>query len=45
MKLFKSVITVLCLLLGKCIVYRGDVFNVTYFIHEGEVEKWYSDGS
>ncbi|CAB3236660.1 unnamed protein product [Arctia plantaginis] len=25
---------------GKYIVKQGDVFNVTYFIHEGEVEKW-----
>uniref|UniRef100_A0A2H1VVY2 SFRICE_007402 n=1 Tax=Spodoptera frugiperda TaxID=7108 RepID=A0A2H1VVY2_SPOFR len=28
---------------GKCIVREGDTFNITYFIHEGEVEKWYID--
>ncbi|CAH1638086.1 unnamed protein product [Spodoptera littoralis] len=30
---------------GKCIVREGDTFNITYFIHEGEVEKWYIDKS
>nr|XP_049707437.1 uncharacterized protein LOC110381372 isoform X2 [Helicoverpa armigera] len=28
---------------GKCIVREGDTFNVTYFIHEGEVEKYQTD--
>ncbi|XP_075977962.1 uncharacterized protein LOC142977760 [Anticarsia gemmatalis] len=30
---------------GKCIVREGDMFNVIYFIHEGEVEKWSSNGT
>lgn len=30
---------------GKCIVREGDTFNTTYFIHEGEVEKWYTDNA
>lgn len=28
---------------GKCIVRQGDTFNTTYFIHQGEVEKWMTD--
>ncbi|KAJ8731553.1 hypothetical protein PYW07_004717 [Mythimna separata] len=30
---------------GKCIVREGDIFTTTYFIHEGEVEKWCTDAS
>ncbi|XP_045447816.1 uncharacterized protein LOC123656152, partial [Melitaea cinxia] len=28
---------------GKCIVQEGDIFSLMCFIHEGEVEKWYTD--
>ncbi|XP_060803400.1 uncharacterized protein LOC106129229 [Amyelois transitella] len=27
---------------GKCIVQEGDIVATMYFIHEGEVEKWYN---
>ncbi|XP_038210062.1 uncharacterized protein LOC119830942 [Zerene cesonia] len=30
---------------GKFIVQEGDIFSCMYFIHEGEVEKWYTDKS
>ncbi|KAJ0176782.1 hypothetical protein K1T71_007961 [Dendrolimus kikuchii] len=30
---------------GKCIVKEGDIFPCIYFIHEGEVEKWFIDKS
>ncbi|KAH9636000.1 hypothetical protein HF086_005852 [Spodoptera exigua] len=30
---------------GKCIVREGDTFSTTYFIHQGEVEKWFTDAS
>ncbi|CAK1556427.1 unnamed protein product [Leptosia nina] len=30
---------------GKYIVQEGDIFSCMYFIHEGEVEKWYTDKS
>ncbi|XP_022838087.1 uncharacterized protein LOC111365121 [Spodoptera litura] len=30
---------------GKCIVREGDTFNTTYFIHQGEVEKWMTDAN
>ncbi|XP_045487137.1 uncharacterized protein LOC110995240 [Pieris rapae] len=30
---------------GKFIVKEGDIFSCMYFIHEGEVEKWYTDKS
>ncbi|CAH2096427.1 unnamed protein product [Euphydryas editha] len=28
---------------GKYIVQEGDILSLMYFIHEGEVEKWYTD--
>nr|XP_032517842.1 LOW QUALITY PROTEIN: uncharacterized protein LOC116770465 [Danaus plexippus plexippus] len=28
---------------GKFIIREGDIFSVACFIHEGEVEKWYTD--
>ncbi|XP_072948799.1 uncharacterized protein [Epargyreus clarus] len=30
---------------GKFIIQEGDIFSAMYFIHEGEVEKWYTDKS
>ncbi|KAL0883348.1 hypothetical protein ABMA27_016755 [Loxostege sticticalis] len=30
---------------GECIVQEGDIFPCMYFIHEGEVEKWYTDAN
>ncbi|XP_050669459.1 uncharacterized protein LOC126968456 isoform X2 [Leptidea sinapis] len=30
---------------GKFIVQEGDIFSCLYLIHEGEVEKWYTDKS
>ncbi|XP_026726664.1 uncharacterized protein LOC113493065 [Trichoplusia ni] len=30
---------------GKCIVREGDTFTTTYFVHQGELEKWYNDAS
>ncbi|XP_063825927.1 uncharacterized protein LOC135075413 [Ostrinia nubilalis] len=30
---------------GKCMVQEGDIFPCMYFIHEGEVEKWYTDSN
>ncbi|XP_052757633.1 uncharacterized protein LOC113519257 [Galleria mellonella] len=30
---------------NKCIVQEGDIFSCIYFIHEGEVEKWFTDSS
>ncbi|XP_030020261.2 uncharacterized protein LOC115440191 [Manduca sexta] len=28
---------------GKCLIQEGDIFSCIYFIHEGEVEKWFID--
>ncbi|KAM3962666.1 uncharacterized protein ACR2FA_003293 [Aphomia sociella] len=28
---------------NKCIIQEGDIFSCIYFIHEREVEKWYTD--